>query len=444
MADTAHKFDYDLERPHVTPYEKLFDTAFQFGADLPDPADIDLEHFNIADREIWRQDKFHQYFARMRKEAPVHWCPPENSGVGGFWSLTKYKDIMEVDINWKDFSSSWEHGGIVLGQPTEGFELPMFIAMDPPKHDVQRKTVQGAVGPAMLKKFEPLIRERTQKVLDDLPVGEAFDWVDRVSIELTAMMLATLFGVDQKDRRKLTHWSDITTGRENPDLCPGGEEQWKQELLECLAFFTEHWNDRINKEPVMDLISMLAHGENTRNMEPMEYLGNVILLIVGGNDTTRNSMSASVRAMNLWPDQFEKLKANQDLIPNMVSEVIRWQTPLAHMRRTAVNDVEIGGKLIKKGDMVGMWYASGNRDEDFWDEDPNRVIIDRKQARNHISFGFGIHRCVGNRLGEMQLRVLWEELLARFDRIEMLDAPSRTANSFVNGYTWMPVMLHPK
>ena len=281
-------------------------------------------------------------------------------------------------------------------------------------------------------------------MLDSLPVGEAFDWVDKVSIELTAMMLATLFGVDQADRRKLTHWSDITTNRENPDICPGGEEQWKRELLECLAFFTEHWNDRINKEPVEDLISMLAHGENTKNMEPMEYLGNVILLIVGGNDTTRNSMSASIRAMNLWPDQFEKLKANQDLIPNMVSEVIRWQTPLAHMRRTAMRDVEIGGKLIKKGDMVGMWYVSGNRDEDFWDEDPNRVIIDRKQARNHISFGFGIHRCVGNRLGEMQLRVLWEELFKRFDRIEMLDTPSRTANAFVNGYTWMPVKLHPK
>jgi len=442
MADTVHKIEAGIERPKRTPYEKLHETSIEYGADLPDAKDIDLSTLNIADREIWRQDKFHEYLARMRKEAPMHWCP--DSAVGPFWSATKYKDIMEIDINYKDFSSSWEHGGITLGEGPEDFQLPMFIAMDPPKHDVQRRTVQGAVGPKMLQSFEPLIRERTQKVLDELPVGEAFDWVDKVSIELTGMMLATLFGVDQKDRRKLTHWSDITTNMENPDVCPGGEEQWKRELLECLAFFTEHWNDRINRDQVPDLISMLAHGDATKNMEPMEYLGNIILLIVGGNDTTRNSMTGSVRAMNLWPDQFDKLKANPELIQNMVSEVIRWQTPLAFMSRTALRDTEVGGVTIKEGQQVAMWYASGNRDEDFWDEDPNRVIIDRKQARNHLSFGFGIHRCVGNRLGEMQMRILWEELLARFDRIEMLDRPSRTANAFVNGYTWLPVMLHPK
>ncbi|MEL6724716.1 MAG: cytochrome P450, partial [Pseudomonadota bacterium] len=324
------------------------------------------------------------------------------------------------------------------------FELPMFIAMDEPRHSEQRKTVQPAVAPNMLKEFEPLIRERTKQILDEVPVGEPFDWVDTVSIELTTMMLATLFDFPFEDRRKLTRWSDVVTNRENPDICPGGIDQWKAELMECLTTFMGIFEQRKQEPLKNDLISLLAHGEKTRDMSPMELLGNVILLIVGGNDTTRNSMTASVYGLNKFPDEYAKLKKDHALIPNMVSEVIRWQTPLAFMRRTALEDVEMHGKTIKKGDQIAMWYVSGNRDERFWNEDPNRLIIDRQQARNHLSFGFGIHRCVGNRLGELQLRILWEEVMERFSHIEVLDEPSLTSGAFVKGYTWMPVICHPK
>jgi cytochrome P450 len=400
-----------------------------------------MKTLDVVDGEIWRQNKMWDRFDRLRKEDPVHYTP--DSFVGPYWSVTKYEDIMAVDTDHKRFSSSWEHGGITLGEPLEDFEMPMFIAMDEPRHSEQRKTVQPAVAPNMLKEYEPLIRSRTQGLLDSLPVGEPFDWVDTVSIELTTMMLATLFDFPFENRRQLTRWSDVVTNMHNPDICPGGEEQWRREMMECLTTFMQIFQERQAIPQQHDLMSLLAHGEKTKNMTPMELLGNVILLIVGGNDTTRNTMTASVWALNKYPEQFEKLKGDLSLIPNMVSETIRWQTPLAFMRRTALEDVQLHDKLIKKGDQVAMWYISGNRDEDFWDK-PNDYIIDRADARRHLSFGFGIHRCVGNRLGELQLQILWQELMERFEHIEVLDEPSYTSGAFVHGYTWMPVILHPK
>jgi len=407
------------------------------GQPIPPASELDLSTYNITDPEIWRREAFWDRFARMRKEDPVHWCP--DSPFGGFWSVTSYKDIMTVDTTHGVFSSE---GGITVVDQNDDFQLPMFIAMDPPKHDVQRKTVQSIVGPENLKSFESLIRKRTSDLFDTLPVGKPFDWVDTVSIELTTMMLATLFDFPFADRRKLTRWSDVATGRSNPDIV-SGEEQWRAELMECLGYFTTLWNERVNAEPRGDLVSMLAHGEHTRNMTPQEYLGNLLLLIVGGNDTTRNSMTGGVYAMNKWPDQLAILKANPALIPSAVSEIVRWQTPLAHMRRRALEDFELGGKTIRKGDKVLMWYVSGNRDESQFTR-PDDLWIERPRVRGHLSFGFGIHRCVGNRLAEMQLQVLWEEILNRFDRIEVLEEPERTPSSFVKGYTRMPVIIHPK
>jgi cytochrome P450 len=301
------------------------------------------------------------------------------------------------------------------------------------------------VAPANLANFEPLIRERTQRVLDSLPHGETFDWVDKVSIELTTMMLATLFDFPFDDRRKLTRWSDVATAIPADEHEDGSviatEEQRRAELFECADYFTRLWNERVNAPPKTDLISMLAHGQATRNMDRMEFLGNLILLIVGGNDTTRNTMTGSVLALNQNPAEYAKLKANPGLIEPMVSETIRWQTPLAYMRRTAVEDVEMHGQTIRKGDKVAMWYVSGNRDETEIDR-PDAFIIDRARPRHHLSFGFGIHRCVGNRLAELQLRVLWEEILKRFDTIEVMGPPKRVLSSFVKGYETLPVRIH--
>lgn len=397
--------------------------------------ELPLEALDPAQPRLFQNDDHWDTFTRLRKEDPVHFTA--ESEFGPYWSITRYDDIMYVDTHHKVFSSE---GGITIADQDEDFQLPMFIAMDPPKHDVQRNTVVGVVAPRNLAKLEPIIRERAGRILDELPRNETFDWVDRVSIELTTQMLATLFDFPFEERRKLTRWSDVATARPGAGLIETEEER-RAELLECLEYFTGLWNERVNKEPGNDLVSMLAHGESTRNMSPMEYLGNLILLIVGGNDTTRNSISGGLYALNKHPEQYAKLKQDPGIIPNMVAETIRWQTPLAHMRRRALEDHEIGGKTIRAGEKVVMWYVSGNRDESAWDR-PNDFLIDRKDARKHVSFGYGIHRCMGNRLAEMQLRIVWEEIMKRFEHVEVMEEPVRTPSAFVKGYLSLPVRIH--
>lgn len=407
---------------------------------IPAAKDVALEDILPVNPRLFSENRWEEYFERLRREDPVHFN--ETVSAGRFWSLTRYEEIKQVDTNWSNFSSAH---GITLGFPV-GTELPegalnisTFIAMDPPTHDVQRKTVTGVVAPRNLANLEPLIRSRTQQVLDSLPDNTPFDWVDTVSIELTTMMLATLFDFPFEDRRKLTRWSDITFAIPQPGGIIESIQQRRDELLECLDYFMRLKAERL-QNPGDDLVSMLAHGAETKDMPPLEYLGNLLLLIVGGNDTTRNTMSGSVYALNQFPAQYDKLIANPNLIPNMVAEVIRWQTPLAYMRRTANEDCTLGGKDIKAGDQLLMWYASGNRDTDVF-TDPEQLDIERKNARQHLSFGFGIHRCMGNRLAELQLHILWEEILTRFERIEVLEEPSRTLSSFVKGYTHMPVRV---
>ena len=403
----------------------------------PDPETAALNELDLMLPDLFHDDYHVKVFERLRAEDPIY--RQEVEEIGTVWNVTKYQDIMAVDTDHERFSSE---GSIVVTDQEEDFPLPMFIAMDTPKHDRQRREVNGAVAPRNLAVMEGTIRGRVQKILDDLPVGEAFNWVDLVSIELTTQMLATLFDFPFEDRWKLTRWSDVATADEASGIVDS-EEQRREELGECLAYFTELWNKRVNQQPAGDLVSMLAHGESTKNMGPMEYLGNLILLIVGGNDTTRNSISGGVRFLNQFPDEYQKLMANPGLIPNMVPEIIRFQTPLAYMRRTTTQDVQLGDKLIPEGDRVLMWYISGNRDSQVIDQ-ADRFWIDRPKARQQLSFGFGIHRCMGNRLAEMQLRVLWEEIVSRFERVEVVGDPTYVNSNFVRGYSDLPVIVHRK
>ncbi len=402
---------------------------------------LPVEALNPAQPELFAADAHWPLFDRLRAESPIHYTP-KNDVYDGFWSITRYQDIMAVDTNHEVFSSA---DGIVLQTleaKAEADKRPRgnsFIAMDPPGHDVQRKTVSPAVAPANLAQMAPLIRERAGRILDGLPIGETFDWVDLVSKELTAMTLATLFDYPQERRRDLTFWSDMFTNA--PGFGPAKSWEHKREQADaCFDAFDVLWRERVNAPPKFDLVSMMAHAEATRNLSATDYHSNVVLLIIGGNDTTRNTISGSVYALNRNPDQYAKLRANPALIPSMVSETIRWQTPLAHMARTATRDFELGGKQIREGDRVVMWYVSGNRD-DAQIDNPYAYVIDRERPRNHLSFGFGIHRCVGNRLAELQLTIIWEEILARFPEIRLAGEPTRTHSVFVKGYETLPVVI---
>jgi cytochrome P450 len=400
-----------------------------------DPSTIALDELDLMNPYLFHDDYHVPLFERLRREAPVH-LQRDHEEVGSFWNVTRYEDIMAVDKDHETFSSD---GSIVVDDQDEEFPLPMFIAMDPPKHDHQRKEVSGVVAPSNLAHMEGLIRERVCGILDSLPRNETFNWVDLVSIELTTQMLATLFDFPFEDRRKLTRWSDVATANEDSGIVES-EDQRRAELMECLEYFTRLWNERVNEPPKHDLVSMLAHGESTRNMDPVEYLGNLVLLIVGGNDTTRNSITGGVRFLNENPAEYQKLRDNPGLIPNMVAEIIRYQTPLAYMRRTATRDTDLRGQKIKAGDKLLMWYVSGNRDSDVI-PDADQFRIDRKGARHHLSFGFGIHRCMGNRLAEMQLRILWEEIMQRFSNIEVVGQPQYVMSNFVKGYSELPVII---
>ena len=401
---------------------------------------IPLDQLNPVDVQGFVDDTVGFTLERLRREAPVHRSHSPIEGMGDYWSVTRYKDIMAVDTNHAVFSSDWTHGGITLLDQVGEQQLPMFIAMDQPKHDDQRKAVSPIVAPSNLNNWHDLIRERTISVLESLPRNETFDWVDKVSIELTTFMLATLFDFPLEDRRLLTFWSDIATANKatNPDA-PEPEVRMA-ELRNMLGYFMRLWNERVNAPPKTDLISMLAHSPATRNMGPQEFMGNLVLLIVGGNDTTRNSMTGGLLALHQFPAEMAKLRANPALIDSLVPEIIRWQTPLAYMRRTALQDTELAGQQIRKGDKLAMWYLSGNRDDAAIAE-PDRFIVDRERPRQHLSFGFGIHRCVGNRLAELQLKILWEELLARFPVIEVVGEPTRVRSAFVRGFTKLPVRI---
>ena len=409
---------------------------------IPDVSTLEIQDIDLSNPFLFRQHQWNAYAKRLRDEAPVHY--QANSPFGPFWSITRHKDIIFVDKNHDLFSSE---PIILLGEAPMDFET--FIAMDPPRHDVHRQAVQGVVAPKNLKEMEGLIRERTAEVLDSLPIGEPFDWVHSVSIELTARMLATLLDFPYEERLKLVYWSDLISS--SPQTTGGAMDLDESfvAMADMAKQFVKLWYDKAERlkrgDSSFDLITLMQTSDGTRDIikRPMEYMGNLALLIVGGNDTTRNSMSGGVLAFHNFPEQFAKLKEDPSLMSNAVSEIIRWQTPLAYMRRVAKQDVMLNGQFIRKGDKVVMWYASGNQDERAL-EQPDQFLIDRKDARNHLSFGFGVHRCMGNRLAELQLRILWEEILKRFEKLEVVSEPEIVQSNFVRGYSKLMVKLTPK
>jgi cytochrome P450 len=413
-------------------------TQIRLAPETPNPLDV-------SRAELWSEDRWQEPMRQLRAESPIYYCP--ESKFGPYWSVTTYKPIQHIEALPKIFSSSWEYGGItVAGDGVEHLKegeipMPMFIAMDPPQHTAQRRTVAPAFGPSEIERMRADTQARTAALIDTLPVGETFDWVEKVSIELTTDMLAILFDFPWADRHRLTAWSDALGDIESFNTLE--ERQARLAIaFEMGAAFKELWDHKAKNPGKHDLISIMLQSDAMSHMSHEEFMGNLILLIVGGNDTTRNSMSAYAYGLHCFPEERAKLEANHDpeLAVNAMHEIIRWQTPLAHMRRTAMEDTELFGHPIKARDKIALWYASANRDESVF-PDGDRIIVDRENARRHLAFGYGIHRCVGARVAELQLTTLISEMQKRRLRVNVVGAPERVHASFVHGYRRLPVEL---
>ncbi|MEZ5660825.1 MAG: cytochrome P450 [Burkholderiaceae bacterium] len=399
---------------------------------------LPLQAIDVSDPALYRDDTWRPYFARLRREAPLHYCA--DSPYGPYWAVSGYHLVEDVEINTKVFSSQAALGGIQIRDVPPGLNRPSFLLMDPPEHTGRRKVVKPMTNRESLEGFSGLIRERTRKVLDALPRGEVFDWVDKVSTELTGMMLASMFDYPQDKRRQLIHWSEVATANlAAPDAPVRTEEERYAELQRMADAFMPLWRERTGGEN-FDLITMLANAEATANMDREEFIGTLFLLIVGGNDTTRNSMSGGLIALRDNPHVWEQVRADRSRVPAMVQEMIRYQTPVIHMRRTALSDFELQGQHIAKGDKVVVWYVSANRDEAFFG-DPEVFRIDREKPHRHLAFGYGVHRCVGDRLAALQLQLLWEEVLERDMKIEIVAEPERAYSNFIRGITRLPVRI---
>ena len=394
---------------------------------------------HVGDPGLYHTDSWRTVFQLLRRDAPVHFCA--ESPYGPYWSVSSYALIHDVELNHRAFSNRADLGGIQLADIATGLERPSFVSMDPPDHTPRRRAVAPIGNRSGLTQYDDLIRERTRVVLAALPRNEPFDWVERVSKDLTAMMLATMLDFPQEGRHELMYWSDVATANlAAPNPLVRSEEERYSKLEEMADAFVPLWRERAEGRGGFDLITMLANNDTTRDMERSEFIGTLFLLIVGGNDTTRNSMSGGLLATLSHPAELDKVRHDRSLLPNMVQEIIRYQTPVIHMRRTALQDTELAGSTIKKGDKVVLWYISGNFDEDVFDE-PDRFDVSRANARRHLAFGAGIHRCVGDRLAELQLRVLWEELLDQDLQIEIVGQPDRLYSNFIRGVSSMPVVM---
>ena len=403
-----------------------------------DTANRPINPYDVSEDALYVHDTWREPFAHLRREMPLSWRP--ESPFGPYWSAVTHDLVQEVELRHDVFSSRWDMGNITIADAVNGEGFPNFIAQDPPIHTAQRRVIAPAFSPSQMVKLDAQVRERTKMLMDSLPIGEDFDWVERLSIPQTLGMLCILFDMPFDEWRDIKRWSDWASGVSADNLTEEYRAQFLVQMGEMLARFDRELEDRRAKPPTDDLLSRMVHSEAMGNLSPMERIANIALLIVGGNDTTRNSMTALVEAFHRYPQELERLRADPSLAANAAQEIIRWQSPVTHMRRTALEDTELGGQTIRKGEKVVMWYISANRDEKVF-ADAERFDVGRENARRHLGFGHGIHRCVGAKLAESQLAMVIAEIARRGLRIVPQDAPDRLASPFLHGFNALPVRI---
>lgn len=403
------------------------------------PGDVDLSNPDLYASKIP-----HEVFTWLRHEDPVHWNPV--AGGRGFWSITKYDDIVAISKNPQVFSSARKHGGHRIydenivgtaGMGADETDAP-FISMDPPEHNRYRRMVSPGFGPSRLKALEDQIQDRVCTILDRLGKRKECEFVSEVAAELPVQVLAELLGVPQADRIKLFEWSNSMIAEDDPELRKGPEET-AADVRAMIEYSGRQWEERV-VNPGSDLISMLIHANGeSEAMSKERYLGTFILLVAAGNETTRNSISGGLITLAEFPQERRKLVENPALYATAAAELVRYVSPVMHMRRTATADRVVRGRDIRAGDKVIMWYVSANRDEDIF-SDPFKFDVTRAEA-SQLGFGVGQHFCLGARLAELQLRIFFTEFLRRYPKAEPSGPIRRMRSNFVVGIKEMPVRL---
>jgi linalool 8-monooxygenase len=399
---------------------------------------------DLKDPDLYQARAPHDVFARLRREAPVYWNP-EADGPG-FWALTRHADIVQVSRQPELFSSAHENGGHRIFNENEvglasagdaAIGVP-FISRDPPSHGEYRKFVLPALTPNRLEGIEARISQRCAALLDRIPLGETVDIVPLLSAPLPLLTLADLLGVSFDLEPKLFEWTNAFVGEDDPDFRKS-PEALAATLGEFFAFTQDLFENR-RAQPGLDVATLLANA--TIDGEPIpfkEFVANLILVLVGGNETTRNSLSHTIAAFAAAPAQWDWVRDDPDRLKTAVREMVRYASPVMHMRRTATADTEIGDQKIARGDKVVLWYIAGNRDEAVF-EDPDRFDVARSIVP-HVGFGTGQHVCVGWRLAELQLRVAFQQLAARVKRFDVVAEPRRFRSNFINGLKNLDVKL---
>ena len=405
----------------------------------------DLASVELTARELWQGGPPHELFERMRAECPIHWTEgiSEYPGERGYWSITTQDDIHAVSRDWQTYSS--ETGGVTLATSIFPLELvqAMFIGMDPPKHDRIKALFQAGFTPKRIAAHEDAIRAITERVLERLDGKETAELVNEVAQPIVSRVIGSFMGIPEEDDSIWARLMNSALAAGDPDLNPHGlegvVEQDIPEIFErCRKLIAER-----RENPTDDLTSVLVHAEvDGQKLEEHEIVMGFFLLVAAGNDSTKATYSSAMRALIENPDQRQLLLDDPSLVPSAVEEALRMFPAFAHFRRTATRDVELGGKLIREGDKVAMWYVSSNRDETRY-EDPDRFDVTRNPE--HQAFGAGgRHFCLGTALARLELRIMLEETLKRYPEMELIGPTPFVESPFLNQLKALPVRLGPR
>ena len=384
-------------------------------------------------------------FKQLRAEAPIYWHEEDLDFEPGFWALTKHEDIIKVSKDPKTFSSAVGGHLMTMGDPevvdptAVAAIIGNMIGMDPPEHQIYRKMVAPSFTPKSIRNLEDGMRNKVRELLDKVADKKDFNFVTEISEQLPLWVLCEMMGIEESERPKIR---DLVNNLTDASIQQDPEKSMQVwfNYMELFKMGRDMIEER-RKNPTDDLMSVVANTQVEGDQLPAELLdGFFLLMVIAGNETTRNTITGGLMALTDNPAERQKLIDDPSLIANATDEMLRWVTSVIYFRRTATKDTSIRGQDIKKGDKVVMWYGSANRDEDVF-EDGHLFQVDRPNAKKHLAFGAGEHLCLGNRLGHMQIRVLFEELLLRFPDIKYVEDPVRIPSNFLAGISELKVRI---